>query len=261
MRQKLLFIIYIISFSCFSQTGKTYFTGKVIDSTEVIKNAHIINLKTTKGTFSNDFGIFKILAQQNDSLQITCIGYKPKTIHVGSNFREKENFIFLEKEVYNLDEIIIKNHNLTRSLSLDLKKIPIDKKAMLVDKIISDIKKIDYNAIANMPVNSNEMHLAKPATVTLPNTFKGVGIRSGGGSVKKTKSLAQMLEEKQQILGEIYKLIGENYFFKELKIPKEKHLHFLTFCSYKGIIELYKKNEILELIKIIRQESVLYLKL
>ena len=43
MRKKLLFIVYIISFSCFSQTDKNYFTGKIIDSTEVIKNAHIIN--------------------------------------------------------------------------------------------------------------------------------------------------------------------------------------------------------------------------
>ena len=48
--------------------------------------------------------------------------------------------------------------------------------------------------------------------------------------------------------------LGEDFFFKDLEIPIEKYAHFITYCSYLGIEELYKERKLLEVIKILREE-------
>ncbi|QTD38333.1 carboxypeptidase-like regulatory domain-containing protein [Polaribacter batillariae] len=90
MKRTLSILFISISFACFSQKNKTLFFGKIIDSSTVVKNAHIINLNTKRGTFSNDRGLFEILASENDSLQISSIGFKTQKIKVKKlHFREK----------------------------------------------------------------------------------------------------------------------------------------------------------------------------
>ncbi|AUC84152.1 hypothetical protein CW731_02050 [Polaribacter sp. ALD11] len=263
MKKTLLFIIFIISVSSYSQKNKSFFFGKIIDSTLAVKDAHVINLKTRQGTFSNEYGIFRISAKENDSLQITSIGYKTTLIQVKAfHLREKKNLIFLKRETYNLDEIVLKRTDLTGSLSLDVKKTPKNYKADAVEKLLHEIKSMDIYAISNMPMGANEIHLAKPKAIKLTGTFQGVGISSGGKTaISKEKYLLDKLEEEQQVSIKIFKLLGEDFFLKELKIPKEKYNHFFTYCSYKGVVELYKKNKILKLIKVLKEESIGYLKL
>ncbi|QOD61642.1 carboxypeptidase-like regulatory domain-containing protein [Polaribacter haliotis] len=261
MKRTLPILFIIISFNCFSQQNKTLFYGKILDSSNVVKNAHIINLKTKRGTFSNETGTFKILTSENDSLQISSIGFKTKIIKVEKfHFREKINFISLEKEIYSLKEFTLKRHNLSGFLSTDLKNVPKDKKAALVQKLVSEIKKIDYNAISKMPLKLDEIHLSKPTVVRLPNYFEGFGPRFGGGSIKKDP-LKKELEENKKIPDKILKEFGDYFFFEELKIPKDSYYHFITYCSYKNIFELYKEKEIIKIIAILKEESVPYLKL
>ncbi|QTD38334.1 hypothetical protein JL193_03275 [Polaribacter batillariae] len=129
----------------------------------------------------------------------------------------------------------------------------------MVQKLITDIKKIDYNAISKMPVELNEISLSKPAIVKLPNYFEGFGLRFGGGSAK-TNLQKRKLEKKKNIPEVILKEFGDYFFFTELKIPKEKYHHFITYCSYKGLFELHKKKETLKIIRLLKSESIQYLK-
>ncbi|MDX6745811.1 carboxypeptidase-like regulatory domain-containing protein [Polaribacter sp. PL03] len=262
MKKTLLIILFIISFSSYSQK-KSFFFGKIIDSSLVVKDAHIINIKTNKGTFSNDNGVFKISANENDSLQITSIGYKTRFIKVKSfHLREKENLIFIKEQTYNLKEIVLKRTELTGSLSLDIKKTPKNYKEEAVEKLLLDLKNMDYSAISKMPLNAKEMHLTKPTATNLPGTFVGLGISIGGkSSINEQKPSLNKLEEEQEVAIKIYSLLGENFFLKELKIPKEKYNNFLIYCSFKGTTELYKNNNILKLIKVLKEESIGYLKL
>ncbi|QTE22928.1 carboxypeptidase-like regulatory domain-containing protein [Polaribacter cellanae] len=262
MKRTLPILFISISFTCFSQKNKMLFFGKIIDSSNVVKNVHIINLQTKRGTFSNEAGVFEILASENDTLQISSIGFKTKKIKVENfHFREKINFISIQKEIYTLNEFTLKRHNLIGTLSLDIKSVPKDYKADLVQKLVSDIKKIDYNAISKMPVKLDEIHLSKPTVAKLPNYFEGFGPRFGGGSSNNDKSLKEELEKKKNIPEEILKEFGDYFFFVELKIPKESYYNFITYCSYKGIFKLYKNKQTLKVLEILKAESVSYLKL
>jgi hypothetical protein len=55
--------------------------------------------------------------------------------------------------------------------------------------------------------------------------------------------------------------LGEDFFFIQLKIPKERYYHFLEYCNPLGIEKKYKNGEILEVIEILKNESSNYLKI
>ena len=54
------------------------------DSVSLIKDVHIINLTTEKGTFSNDYGQYRIVASLGDTIEFTSVQYETvrKTIRV-----------------------------------------------------------------------------------------------------------------------------------------------------------------------------------
>ena len=68
--------LLIIAISTKAQQDNFWLYGKLKDSSSVVKNANIINLKTNKGTFSNDFGDYKIIVSVGDTLQFTSVQHK-----------------------------------------------------------------------------------------------------------------------------------------------------------------------------------------
>lgn len=264
MKVKLLILCLLTCIYSHSQNDKTLFIGKIIDSTNAIKNVHIVNLNNNKGTFSNEFGVFKIPAKENDSVQVTSIGYKTKNIKVKAfQLREKLNIIFLESETYNLDEIELKKHNLTGYLSIDLKKTPTTYKEKAVADIMEQLLNLDFYAISKMGIDFKEIHLSKPNEVRLPdNKFEGFGTGIGLSNKRsKIVLLSEKLEEEKEIPDKLLSEFGSYFFFTELKIPKEKYYHFISYCSFKNIFELYLKKENFKIIKILKAESKSYLEL
>ena len=71
------------------------------------------------------------------------------------------------------------------------------------------------------------------------------------------KKLARKKEFPYKVLSEL----GEQFFFKKLKIPVDRYFHFLEYCNPLGIENLHKEGKLLELIKIFEKESIPYLKI
>ncbi|WP_439127683.1 carboxypeptidase-like regulatory domain-containing protein [Polaribacter sp.] len=262
MKLKILFIFLVAYLSSTAQNKNIFFKGEIVDATKAIKNVHVINLTNNKGTFSNESGFFSIPSKTNDTLKITAIGFKTKRIIIKPfHIREYKNVIVLEKEIYNLDEIVLKKHNLSGFLTSDIKKTRITYKEKAVESLVEQIKNMTFYDISKMPVDFREAHLTKPTEVRLPdNKFEGFGTAIGLGSVSKTKSISEKLEEEKQIPDKILSEIGSYFFFTELKIPEEKYYHFITFCSFKNLFELYKKKKKFKVIQLLKQESKTYLK-
>ena len=264
MLKKLLFLFFLTSIFCYSQNSSTILYGKVIDNNNVIYNANVYNLTTKQGTITDKEGKFKIFAKENDSLQISSVGYMtaifiPKAFNFGMN----KNHITLEKTNIVLDEVMLKKHNLTGNLSIDIKKTPKDSIGNLVKSMVESIHNLDYSAIASMDIGLDEMHLRKMSTNVIPNSFKGGTLfRSsiGGKSGLREKTLNRKLEEKSKLPGKILNEFGAYFFFEELKIPKENYHHFISYCSNKNILKLYNDKELLKLIRIFQDESIKYLK-
>lgn len=263
MKKKLVFLFFIISISCLSQDKNGVFYGKIVDSTKTLKDVHIVNLNNKKGTFSNDNGLFSISAKKNDSLQITAIGYTSKIIILKAfHFREHKNIIVLKEEVYNLEEVVVKKHNLTGILSLDIKKTQSTYKEKAVGSLMEGLLNLDFYEISKMGYSNGEMHLTKASKIHLPNyRFEGFGIATGSSGPSEATLISRKLEEEKKIPDKILSEFGPYFFFTELKIPKEKYYHFITYCTFKNIFQLYKKKETFKLIKILKAESKTYLEI
>lgn len=263
MPKKLLFFFFIHA-SIYAQTNRTIFFGKISDELGLLENVHIININTNQATHTNTFGKFKIFAKANDSLKITSVGYKTKTLILKtSDFSITEKQIHLKKEIIELDEVEIKKHNLIGSIESDIKQTPIDKIAEMSEKIVNDIKSMDYNAIMRMPIGKDELHLQKVAAPSIPNSFQGAGTSASLPNYDGIKKRAnrRLIKFKEELPSKLLSEFGQHFFFTELKIPKEKYHHFLEYCNPVGLEELYRNNKIIDVIKLLQRESKSYLKI
>ena len=103
--KKILFALFIISLSntIFSQEKRKIITGKVQDSTGVIKNANIINFKTKQGTFSSAQGLFRIFVSKGDSLSVSSVQHSPKIIIITERIIAQKNIkVMLKAATYTL---------------------------------------------------------------------------------------------------------------------------------------------------------------
>lgn len=261
MHKKLRFLFLLIPFWAVSQNSREIMYGTIKNTTNVIADVHIINLNTQQGTYTNVNGEFRIFAKEKDILQISSIGYETKLISLAAkNFGLDSNNFYLQKTDIQLDEVVIRNHNLTGNLSVDVKQTPRDTIAEIVDKVEQSILDLDYDAIMNMGVGADEMHLAKVAAPGIPGSFSGAGVGfsiPNKGDIERRQQKKD-IEFKEQFPKRILALLGKDFFFNQLKIPTDKYYHFIEYCSFKNIEELFKKEEILELIRIFQEESITY---
>ena len=150
MIKNLIFIFLLVStISSKAQQDNFWLYGKLKDSSSVVKNANIINLKTNKGTFSNDFGDYKIIVSVGDTLQFTSVQHK--TVYRIVNdfvYRSEILDVFLTSSTYELDEVVLKTNDLDGFLSLDLKKTPEDKRAEALKKTMN-FSNVNMKAIYN----------------------------------------------------------------------------------------------------------------
>ncbi|OEK06145.1 hypothetical protein A8C32_19130 [Flavivirga aquatica] len=110
-----LFVSFIIPCSIYSQT-EIELKGVLIDSTDFpVPYAAIalLNNKTT-GVYSTEDGEFIITITENDysdTLIISCIGYKKRSLSIKDFLAQKEKKIVLEESITSLDEIELLNPN------------------------------------------------------------------------------------------------------------------------------------------------------
>ena len=264
--KKQLLLIFILSISILkiiAQKKRKFLYATIIDNINVIANAHIINTNTNQGTYSNEKGEFRILAKPNDSLKISFIGYKNKIVVVNSKyFGMQINSFLLKRKVIELNEVVIKKHNLLGRLELDIKTTPKNRISEMVNNLVNSIKKMKYNDILNMPIGKDELHLRKIKAPGIPNSFSGAGASVSFGLDRKAQEKRRMRKEisfKENFPKMLISEFGKKFFFKDLKIPREKYYHFLEYCNTLNIEELYKSNKKFKLIKVLQEESKSYL--
>ena len=260
MVKKLLFFILLTSSITFSQSKKVLLKGKVIDSIGVVRNANIVNIKSNQGTFTSDLGYFEIYANVGDSLRISSIQHKTKTLVVNSyNYQNKIITIPLELVIYTLEEFELRRNNLSGRLGIDSKSVPKNRKDSLLRAAM------DFSNV-NMKIVEEDDYIDKRVRPNINNTVPTLNFVGVGGSAyfafkysEKLWKLRRELEIKKAFPYKIMNELGEDFFFKKLKIPVEKYFHFLDYCNPFEIENLHHKGRILEVIKILRRESISYL--
>lgn len=261
MIKKILFL-FIIFYSTIlaAQDKKTLITGSVSDSLGIVKNVNIINIKTKQGTFSNDEGLYRIYVSKGDTLSFSSVQHKLKKFVITEDvLKIKEINIVLSSSTYNLDEFTLKKNNLKGILSIDVKETPKSKRDSLL-KNTMDFSNVNFNQVDTRI--DNNTRAMPPITNTDPNkSFEGLNILAlFAKKPKPYKPIVKDEFDKNKVPKKILNELGEDYFFKKLKIPKQNYQHFLEFCDLPKILSLYKKGKVLDMIQIFQDQSVFYLK-
>lgn len=246
-----LVVIIFITTKCISQEKSVFISGKISSSSSIVGNVHIINLSNRLGTISNNIGEFQIKVTTNDTLMVSSIQYeKIKIVITEKQLKSKTINIYLKPVITALEEVFLRG--LTGNLNLDIKSVPKDTlpKHNLIYKL-SDLDKVlppDTKGPKKAPFVGPFKPL--PAVATFPDYY-----------MIKIRKLKRELQSKKAFPKKIKRELGIGFFTEELNIPKEKINHFLAYCEYKNIIEEYNKNNLLNVIKILLDESKNYHKI
>ena len=265
MSKKLLLIFFVFScsLSTFSQQKRKLITGKVMDSVQFVKNANIINLNTYQGTFSSAQGLFRIFVSKGDTISISSIQHRAKKIVITERiFEERDIVVNMKENTYTLEEFELKRHNLLGRLGVDTKDVPRNKQDSLLNEVM-DFSNINFKQTDN---SIDDIDRVRPQIV---NTMEGAMPMAGTGAVAvmpfqgsaKLWALRKKLNQKKAFPYKVLSELGEIFFFDELKIPVENYFHFLEYCNPLGIEKIHEDGKLLEVIKILRAESVTYLKI
>jgi len=253
-------LILLISCHLSAQEDKTKIKGTILSNTKRLANVHVINLTSKMGTISNQNGEFEMYARRNDTLYVSSIQYEKVKIAVTElMIQTKKITIVTLSKTHKLKEVIVKNHNLTQSLYHDMLHKPMDPnftKGNNFNFNHLNFRKSNFNADqlnASRPPSIE--HLVNPiaagsTTVGIPNY-----------QLIAEKKLRKKLQQQKEIPLEIIATLRDDFFIKNLKIPKSEIHLFLSYCEARNIINLYKKNNLLMVIKILQQEAPIYLAL
>ena len=243
-----LFLLVFIAANCFSQEKYARISGKIISYDNAAGNVHILNLNTKLGTVSNDNGEFEMMVSLNDTLLFSSIEYERKEVSITGNFlKYKKIVVELMPSVNELNEVFIEG--LTGSLHYDLNKVTLD----TVPKHSFFLKPGDLKKALPPDLHGSEK---APYVGFFPPIPGSVSIPDA--RYEAEQRLKREIARKKQFPSNIKKQFGLAYFTDKLHIPEEKIDHFLAYCEGRNIINEFYKNNLLEVIQILREESKNY---
>ncbi len=102
--------------------------GTIISSStdEILSEVNIVNINKVVGTATDDNGEFEIRASVNDTLHLSYLGYKSIKVRVTNDWLKFGNTkIAMTELALALEEVTVKQLELTGYLEVDMKQVPI----------------------------------------------------------------------------------------------------------------------------------------
>ena len=159
MKKLLIILLFPICFSATAQDKSIQLTGILVstDSLLTIPFANVLIKNTSKGTISDFYGYFSLVASKGDTIVFSCLGYKKETYIVPK--QAKENFITVVQKL-ETDTIMLKETNVypwpsrdqfkQAFLTADIPDDDIERAKKNIDNAFVDIM------IAQMPSDGKE---------------------------------------------------------------------------------------------------------
>lgn len=130
MQKKYLLTAFFLVISLVAFTQEQKLKGQIIDSEseKPLSAAHILNLNSVVGTITNEKGMFDLVAQANDTVLVSFLGYASIKLKVTNDLlKGNEVVISLEEKPEEVKEVVIKSTELIGVLEVDIKQVPKDR--------------------------------------------------------------------------------------------------------------------------------------
>jgi hypothetical protein len=133
------------------------------------------------------------------------------------------------------------------------------------DSILRNIMDFSMVDFSQEDFEIDAIEKARPPVV---NTMTGMIPMIGGAKIvmpfkgsARLWALRKDLAFKKAFPYKILSELGEKFFFNDLKIPVDNYFNFLSYCDTLKIETLHREGKLLEVIKILKSESISYLKI
>ncbi len=100
-------------------------TGQIVHDSVDVSGIHVVNISSGSVTISNERGVFEVGAQLGDTLFFSAVQINKKWLVLDSIAMAKPMLVVaVEAFVNKLDEVVVKPHDLSGSLSKDVSQAP-----------------------------------------------------------------------------------------------------------------------------------------
>lgn len=217
MQKKVLLILLLsIGYCCVAQQLKKI-KGKVVYQTLSVEGVHVINKTTKSVTITDSEGRFQITAKSLDTVVFSAIQYNLKELIIKPVFfQQNEIVVHLDKRLTELDEVVVKPHNLTGILKEDiaLVKPPIN---------FYDVGIPGFKGIPQEKIPSTATVIAASLLGGLPMETL---LKKINGYYKTLKLLRKMDRENKATL-DIIDFYGESFFITEYDLTLDQVYPFV----------------------------------
>lgn len=242
MNQYYLIFFLLTGVFLHAQENRVMISGEVKNDSIPIENVHIINKNSQKGSISNKMGQFKISVTDKDTLLISDIQYQNKLMVVNRNHMVEKfisiNLLELNNE---LDEVVVKQYDdMSKELGLpNAGKKPLNK----LDR------NLNHYSQKSTPVVILQALLFKPGGIDdVYNIISGN--RKRDRKLKQLIETDQLNESKMQYVKNIREHFQDDFFMNSVNIEKESIDDYIYYCLPKGIMNLFDKGRLIEVIDI-----------
>jgi hypothetical protein len=209
MLNNYFFTALFVTFFSVGFAQRTELKGKVRAYTNDLEGIYIINLNSNTSTTTQSGGYFKILVQENDTLQFSAVHLEAKKVIVKyTDVQSELFFVNMELASYNLKEVIVNNNDIN-AVSMGILSKPAKKYTPAERRL--------YTATGG----GNTYGLNTKVS------FDGILNAMSGRTTMLKKEVA--VERKEYTLRKINEWFEEDFYTEQLKIPADylaENIHF-----------------------------------
>lgn len=272
MQKLLLFILLFSPFSVFSQQIERVMVAGNITAPpgEDLGAISIYNVSSQKGTITNEIGEFNLEVGVNDRVLFSALQFQKFTVIVDEGIVDSKVMkIYVNPAVFQLDEVIVRPHDLTGNIVVDAARIntsdPLPAFNLSWEDLeygfeFSDDKSsgVENSALDKTSKMATE-HIGTINLLGFVNLLGETLFRNRDRSQKKS-SLEQMQRGDATFVA-LNQRFPKTYFTELLLIPEERIENFIYFIIENGFTaELLKENNELKLMDFLEKQSKIYLK-
>lgn len=265
MRHKVIFLLvfgmFISFFGSAQQADRINIAGVISAADEIeVEGIHVYNTATQKGAITSEQGLFTLEVAENDHLYISALQFQDFRVIVDAEMIYVGKMkIYVNPNINQLDEVVLKSHDLTGNIVIDSKQI----KTHVIPNI--QLSVIDIYSTKNMkPDRWSAMkgNAAQSALGHSGNQGASVDVAALYRLLfpQKSEIVIPKVVKKIHISQALKERFSPDFLQKEFNIPKEEGIGFLYYLEDNGLLESYlqPENELV-LVTFMHEQSVAYL--
>lgn len=220
-----LWLVWIIGFVGHAQNIED-FSGKVVSDSLDISGIHVVNKNSGATTITNRYGEFSIGVQPTDTIIFSAVHIKLQALVLDSLvISQPEINVYIEHAVNELQEVVVKPHDLTGNLEEDVTAAPpppINFKDVGIPGFVGERReKIRYSSTGNLILST----LLLPI---MPLDIEGMYKQISGYNKRLRQS--RNLNKQLQTVYRMIDFYGTDFLQREFTLGEEEVYGFVLAC-------------------------------